>query len=670
MTWEFCSVRDGLMNLNNVVTNYTYGDSWGNLTQVVQDPGTGHLNRTTSMVYDSGGRVTSSTDPMGRGSTFSYNTLGQPTQASFPSTTNTPAESVSYSYGGNGRMNSVTDNRGTTSLAYETGNDRVSSVTDPITGAVGYTYGLSGERHTMGLPGGGTWTYDYSTTATTHVGEVLTKDDPNSLGKMLVTITDDGGRIADYHMDIRGQIHECFWNQVFDQYGAKQSYCRTSYVNEDDGSVHGHGWLKKIKNVYRYKSNPYYPTFNTTVLTQNDYAYNDAGMRTANQISDVSGIVRTETYGYDDVYRLTSVNNGDSHTQSYTFDAMGNRATKVNDGTSESYTCNAANMLLTRGTNNYTNDLDGNTLTGGGRTNTWDSQNRLYQCGNGSTTTVNTYASDGIRHRMASTTSGVTTTTDSVLDSSMFVREQKPVNGVETNVATYLIGPRGPEYRRDDSSGAIRWYCYDGLGSVLGEVNTSGTLTATRSYDVYGAVRTSAGTSTSKHKFVGSLGHPSDDETGLVYMQHRCMDPVTGRFINEDVSKHGTNWYSYCRENPVNRVDPNGCDDMDSILALLWRCFSGFLIGTYSKEQMVILIKIAIRELSQIAKFEKLIGMFEIDMAAVDAEASAFEGDAAGMGAEIATLRAAIGTTHMTYGAIAKLAIRALEVMAELVEMF
>lgn len=43
---------------------------------------------------------------------------------------------------------------------------------------------------------------------------------------------------------------------------------------------------------------------------------------------------------------------------------MGNRATKVNDGVTENYSYNNVNMLLTRGTNNYTNDLDGNTLAG------------------------------------------------------------------------------------------------------------------------------------------------------------------------------------------------------------------------------------------------------------------------------------------------------------------
>jgi hypothetical protein len=57
-------------------------------------------------------------------------------------------------------------------------------------------------------------------------------------------------------------------------------------------------------------------------------------------------------------------------------------------------------------------------------------------------------------------------TTDYVLDQSMFVREL--LNG--TVKATYLAGPRGPEYRRDDQAGAIRWYVCDGLGSVVGEV--------------------------------------------------------------------------------------------------------------------------------------------------------------------------------------------------------
>ncbi len=138
----------------------------------------------------------------------------------------------------------------------------------------------------------------------------------------------------------------------------------------------------------------------------------------------------------------------------YLFDAMSNRTSKTDVGGgingTEGYTFNAANMLLTRAGNSYTNDLAGNTLTGGGRTNTWDSQNRLTTCVNGANSSSFVYGPDGKRRQ--STLNG--TTTDFVLDNCMFVREKNHSTGV--NVATYLIGGRGPVYRRDDVAGTIR----------------------------------------------------------------------------------------------------------------------------------------------------------------------------------------------------------------------
>ena len=115
-------------------------------------------------------------------------------------------------------------------------------------------------------------------------------------------------------------------------------------------------------------------------------------------------------------------------------------------------------------------------------------------------------------------------------------------NGNPTTLkATYLIGARGPEYRRDDVAGSVRWCLYDGLGSVMGEVAPDGTRTRSQSFDVYGAVRRSSGTATTKHKFVGALGHPSDDETGLIYMRARYYDPACGRFVSEDPKRSGAN---------------------------------------------------------------------------------------------------------------------------------
>src|SRR5206468_2894835 len=112
------------------------------------------------------------------------------TSASFPAKTGTVAETVNYLYDLNGRAHSVQDNRGTTIYSYETGCDRVHSVQDPITGTVSYTYGLYGERFTMSLPGGGTWTYGYlPSTQVSSPQECFPKDDPNSVGPVLTSIT-------------------------------------------------------------------------------------------------------------------------------------------------------------------------------------------------------------------------------------------------------------------------------------------------------------------------------------------------------------------------------------------------------------------------------------------------------------------------------------------------
>ncbi len=586
------------VNANNVTTAFVYGDQWGNPTQTVQDPtpavsdGKTHLNRTTSAVYSVSGRVTSSTDAMGHVKTVSYNSAGQPLSAGFPSTASTPAETVTYAYGSNGRMESVTDNRGTTTLSYEAACDRLHSITDPVTGAVSYTYGPLGERQTMSLPGGGTWHYDYATDTTNGLKiTILPKFDPNAEALMPTRVTDDQGRRVDYALDQSGGMSVVVFNQTFDGSGTLTQYCETDYAMDMPASstspYYGlsHLQLTALQNVRHYKDSSNHPQVQT--LVRNDYTYNPAGIRVSNQIrsqglnADGTPVVdsngnpvftgRTEVYGYDNSNQLTNVDYGDGQTQSYSFDAMGNRLSKTDSGGgiggTESYSYNSANMLLTRGVNTYTNDANGNTLTGGGRTNTWDSANRLVQCVNGSTTSTFTYAADGIRHR--SVVNG--TTTDFVLDASMFVRELRS----GTAYATYLMGPRGPEYRRDDTSGSVRWYLYDGLGSVLGEVDPNGTITASRKYDVYGAIR-SGDSGTSTHKFVGALGHPSEDNTGLIYMQARYMDPVTGRFVSEDRGHDGANWYVYCCNRPIQYVDPNGNTSNEQQWAI--GCFALFWV--------------------------------------------------------------------------------------------
>ena len=108
------------------------------------------------------------------------------------------------------------------------------------------------------------------------------------------------------------------------------------------------------------------------------------------------------------------------------------------------------------------------------------------------------------------------------------------------------------------------WYLYDGLGSVIAEVdegnNQSGVpqVTAAHRTDVWGnAIGSETG---SNHRFCGGLGHTTDSDTGLIYMRARYYDPAIGRFVSEDPSKNGENWYVYCNGNPTGQVDITGME--------------------------------------------------------------------------------------------------------------
>ena len=57
--------------------------------------------------------------------------------------------------------------------------------------------------------------------------------------------------------------------------------------------------------------------------------------------------------------------------------------------------------------------------------------------------------------------------------------------------------------------------------------------------------------------YSGSAGY-QEDETGLQLLGHRYYDSSTGRFITRDPIKDGRNWYAYCDNNPVSRVDAEG----------------------------------------------------------------------------------------------------------------
>ena len=121
-----------------------------------------------------------------------------------------------------------------------------------------------------------------------------------------------------------------------------------------------------------------------TTLDGASYLYDAAGNRTSttNSLNNV-----TSGYSYDALYELTQVVQGTTTTESYGYDAVGNRLSSVGVPT---YSYNASNELTSSSSGSYTYDANGNTLTDAtGRSFTWDFDNRLVQAvvpGTGTTT--------------------------------------------------------------------------------------------------------------------------------------------------------------------------------------------------------------------------------------------------------------------------------------------
>ena len=118
------------------------------------------------------------------------------------------------------------------------------------------------------------------------------------------------------------------------------------------------------------------------------YTYDPAGNRTS-KTNYLNGI--TSNYGYDPLYELTQVTQGGSTTESYSYDAVGNRLSSSGVPT---YSYNSSNELTSNSSGSYTYDANGNTLSDASGNYTWDFENRLTQAvvpgTNGGTTTSST----------------------------------------------------------------------------------------------------------------------------------------------------------------------------------------------------------------------------------------------------------------------------------------
>jgi RHS repeat-associated protein len=503
------------------VTTYTY-DANDNLTSV-KDAN----NHTRSYTYDFNNLQLTEKDALNNTTTFVYDGAGNRTKRTDAkgqattyaydainrlTTVTYPSGmgSVTYGYNTSDAVTSMTDSTGTTTYTLDE-LYRPSSITMPGNKVLGYLYDPAGNRSRITYPDSKQVNYTY--------------DDANRMD----TVTDWASGVTDYDYDFAGRLTTTTLPN-----GVVQT---SSYNNAD-----------QLTGIEAVKGG--------TTLTDFGYTLDNAGMRTA--VQTPAGL---ESYTYDDLYRLTGVTYPDSSTQAYTYDNVGNRQTKV-EGSTTSYTYDNADRMTTAGGVTYTYDNNGNQTGRGSDVFGWDIEDRLVSATVGGNAVSYAYRGDDLRH--SKTQAGVTTVYTWDLAAEL------PVVLQEGNTSyVYGLG------LISQTTGTTASYpLADGLGSTAALTDSSGAVTATYKYDVFGAVKSSTGPGSTEFRFAGQQ---DDLALGYQYLRARYYDPATGRFISKDPLENLTRTpYTYASNNASNFVDPTGlftvglCGHGPSIVALVY----------------------------------------------------------------------------------------------------
>jgi len=257
----------------------------------------------------------------------------------------------------------------------------------------------------------------------------------------------------------------------------------------------------------------------------------------------------TINYVYDPLNRLTEANYSNNDYYHYTYDAVGNRLNETTQLTTTNYLYDDANRIETVNGVTYDYDNNGNLKNDGVNEYEYDSANRLKTMNIGQPSATS-YQYNGLGDRIQETINGQTTTFAMDLNAGL---TQALSDG--TNTYVYGLGRIV-----QSQSTATEYFLGDALGSVRQLADAGGEITLAKSYQPYGDVLSSFGSSASPFAFTGE----QQDASGMVYLRARYYVPNDGRFLTRDIwegninTPASLNRCTYAHSNPVMYTDPSG----------------------------------------------------------------------------------------------------------------
>ena len=523
-------------------TSYTYDEAGNKLTQ------TDANHHTTTWTYDALGRVETRSLPEGQQESFTYDENGNPkTHTDFNHHTTTYAydnnnrlttvtyhdgSTETYTYYANGQRETATDQRGTISYTYDD-RDRLTAETQPDGTVLTYDYDEAGNRILLQT--------DIPNAQTGHTDTTTTEYSYDNLNR-LYTVTDHHNQVTTYTYDAVGNRETVTY----------PNGTRTLYVYDA---------LNRLQTLQTTNSSNH-------IISQFDYTLYPTGHRES--MTDHNGNV--STYIYDELYRLTSetINHTILGTvvNSYTYDAVGNRESAIENGVTTTYLYDSNDRMLSSTQNGvrttYGYDDNGSMLSkatlGDDTTFSYDARNKLITAvqSQGGSATSNVYFDYDIDgNRVQKTDNG--TITNFVVDRNQSYAQV--VHETNDQNATQVTYTHGDDLISQDRSASVNYYNYDGLGSTRSLTDTLGQITDTYDYNAYGTILDQSGSTNNNYLYTGEQFDASLDN---YYLRARYYDPAVGRFtqmdawMGYDIRPSSLNKYTYTESDPINGIDPSG----------------------------------------------------------------------------------------------------------------
>ncbi len=588
---------------------------------------------TTSFEYDAVGNLIHLTDKMGNPTSYSFDLVGRQVRV-----TDALSNDTNYTFDDRNNLIALQDANGNTTHFEYDHNNRLVKEIRPMGEETQYAYDGAGNLITkidaknqqtnniydeanrlvevqyFQIAGD---TTPVKTVAFTHddLGNLTSYDDGTTSGqyiydslhrKTVETVDYGPFQLSHGYSYYRNGLKQSFTgpdaNTNTYAYDANNQLLHIQFPGLGPVSISSVQWNKPTLIIYPGGSTRYY-SYDPLMRIQSVVSIDQAGnniMENRYYYDQMNNIILKNTkngsylYAYDQLNRLTSVDNPTIADEAYTYDEVGNRKTAINvDG---EYIYNTNNELIEFGNVVMNYDQNGNLISKSNNGKivgySYNFENRLCHIDSEESSGIADYYYDPFGRRLWKQTSdyiryyyytdeGLVGEFDSLLDNA-FYYEYSP--GYFWGTAPIIIRNTEEKFL----------YINDHIGTPQYIVKTNGDIVWNSFFSSFGKAYVEMATIANNFRFAG---HYYDSESNLHYNFNRFYDFETGRYNRDDPASridlydfssslqkspcllpNTPDSYLYAENNPIRYIDPKGLWTQD-FGANIGVCFGGVKVS-------------------------------------------------------------------------------------------